>query len=46
MEVQPSSHMVETSHERSAGNISSGNTQLKPSSRQPAACRGPASKST
>ena len=38
MEVQSSSHMVETSHERSAGNIRSGSAQLNPFSRQPAAC--------
>jgi hypothetical protein len=50
MQLQSSSHSAETSHDRSAGNITLGKTpgQEDPGSflRQVAACVGPASTST
>jgi hypothetical protein len=48
MHLQSSSHNVETSHDRSAGNIKLGKAPYDPGSflRQVAACSGPASTST
>jgi len=50
MQVQSSSHSVDTSHERSAGNIKLGKAPFQNDqgllSRQAAACSGPAWTST